>query len=85
MVLVKAVTRNKGGPRPLQAPLDKLLSSHSGGRHESNTPYLVNMVLNASTETIRLIRDEEKGVWRWGGVGGGGGDYIAIATLSPPE
>ena len=24
-----------------------------------------------------------KGVWRWWG--GGGGDYIPIATLSPPE
>ena len=35
-----------------------------------------------STETIRLIRDGEKG----GGYGGGGeGDYIPIATLSPPE
>ena len=41
------------------------------------------MVLITSTETIRLIRDGEKGV--------GGmevleeGSYIAIATLSPPE
>ena len=40
-----------------------------------------------STETIRLIRDGEKG----GGGGQGGmevgveGDYIPIATLSPPE
>ena len=41
-----------------------------------------------STETIRLIRDGGNGV----GVGGYGlmevgeeGDYIAIATLSPPE
>ena len=37
-----------------------------------------------STETIRLIRDGEKG----GGGGmevGGEGDYIPIATLSPPE
>ena len=41
------------------------------------------------TETIRLIRDGEKG---WGVGGGGGcmevggeGDYIPIATLSPPE
>ena len=33
---------------------------------------------------MRLIRDGEKGVWRWGG-GGGKGDYIPIATLSPPE
>ena len=34
------------------------------------------------TETTRLIRDEEKG----GGVEGGEeGDYIRIATLSPPE
>ena len=42
-----------------------------------------------STETIRLIRDGEKG-WGggWGGGGtemGRGGDYIPIATLSPPE
>ena len=42
------------------------------------------MVLNVHTETIRLIRDGEKG-------GGGGmevgkdGDYIPNATLSPPE
>ena len=38
-----------------------------------------------STETTRLIRDGEK---REGGmeVGGrGGGNYIPIATLSPPE
>ena len=37
-----------------------------------------------STETIRLIRDGEKGegVWRWGPEEG---DYIPIATLSPPE
>ena len=66
MVLVKAVTRNKRGPRPMQVPLEKLLSSQSGGRHESNTPYLVT-----STETVRHIRDGEKGggekgVWRWG-------------------
>ena len=41
-----------------------------------------------STETVRLISDGEKGgkgVWRWGGGGGGEGDYIPIATLSPPE
>ena len=37
-----------------------------------------------STETIRLIRDEEKG--EEGGMEvGGDGDYIPIATLSPPE
>ena len=37
-----------------------------------------------STETVRLIRDGEKG---GGGVmeEGGEGDYIPIATLSPPE
>ena len=37
-----------------------------------------------STETIRLIRDGEKG----GGGGtevGGEVDYIPVATLSPPE
>ena len=37
-----------------------------------------------STETIRLIRDGEKG-----GEGGmevrGEGDYLPVATLSPPE
>ena len=26
-----------------------------------------------------------KGVWSWGGGGGVEGDYIPIATLSPPE
>ena len=38
-----------------------------------------------STETVRLIRNGEKGgkgVWRWRG---GEGGYITIATLSPPE
>ena len=40
------------------------------------------MVLK-STENIRLIRDGEKGE---GGMEvGGEGDYIPIATLSPPE
>ena len=42
------------------------------------------MVLNVHTETIRLIRDGEKrgkGAWRWEAEG----DYIPIATLSPPE
>ena len=34
-----------------------------------------------STETVRLIRDGEKGCM----VVGGEGDYIPIATLSPPE
>ena len=37
-----------------------------------------------STEAIGLVRDGEnwgKGVWRWGEEG----DYIPIATLSPPE
>ena len=37
-----------------------------------------------STETIRLIRDGEKGVRECGG-GGRGRIYILIATLSPPE
>ena len=38
-----------------------------------------------STETIRLIRDGDKeGEVVWGG-GGEEGDYIPIATLSPPE
>ena len=35
-----------------------------------------------STETVRFIRDGEKG----GGMEvGGEGDYIPVATLSPPE
>ena len=33
------------------------------------------------TETTRLIRDGEKGVWR----AKEDGDYIPIATLSAPE
>ena len=37
-----------------------------------------------TTETTRLIRDGEKGGKGYGG-GGGEGDYIPIATLSPPE
>ena len=37
-----------------------------------------------STETIRLIRDREKGV-KWGMEVGEGGDYIPVTTLSPPE
>ena len=46
------------------------------------------------TETIRLIRDGEKGVWRWGERRETvqstmeveeEGDYIPIATLSPSE
>ena len=49
-----------------------------------NTQHL--MVLITSTETIRLIRDGEKG---GRGNGGGGGEreiiIIPIATLSPPE
>ena len=38
----------------------------------------------SSTETVRLIRDGEKGggVWRWAERDG---DYVPIATLSPPE
>ena len=44
-----------------------------------------------STQTLRLIRDGEKGggggrMEMAGVVGGGGaGDYIPIATLPPPE
>ena len=42
-----------------------------------------------STETIRLMRDVEKGGGVREGDGGGGGeregDYTPIATLSPPE
>ena len=41
----------------------------------------VIMVLNV-TETIRLIRDGEKGR---GMEVGAEGDYIPVATLSPPE
>ena len=41
------------------------------------------MVLNVHRNLIRLIRDGEKGE---GGMEvGGEGDYIPIATLSPPE
>ena len=40
------------------------------------------MVLNLSTETIRLIRDEGEGGME---VARGEEDYIPIATLSPPE
>ena len=39
-----------------------------------------------STETIRLIRDGEKGGGGGRGMAVGGEvDYILIATLSPPE
>ena len=37
-----------------------------------------------STETIRFIRDGKKG-GKGGMEVGGEGDYIPIATLSPPE
>ena len=53
------------------------------------------VLLVTSTETIRLIRDGEKGCGGGGGGGGGGGeegmevggegDHIPIATLSPPQ
>ena len=49
----------------------------------STLTQLLNYVVLKSTETIRLIRDGEKG--------GGGmavaeeGDYTPIATLPPPE
>ena len=36
-----------------------------------------------STETVRLIRVGKKGGRGYGG--GGEGEYIPIATLSPPE
>ena len=42
------------------------------------------MVLITSTETVRLIRDGEKGEEGVMEVGGEG-DYIPIAALSPPE
>ena len=38
-----------------------------------------------STETIRLIRDGEKGEGGMEVEGGVAGDYIPIATLSPLE
>ena len=38
-----------------------------------------------STETVRLIRDREKGGGGGGMEVGAEGDYIPIATLSPPE
>ena len=37
-----------------------------------------------STETVRLIRDGEKG-GKGGTKVGGEGDYIPVAKLSPPE
>ena len=37
-----------------------------------------------STETVRLIRDGETG-WGGGIEVGEEGDYIPVATLSPPE
>ena len=43
--------------------------------------YVSKMV--PSTETIRLIRNGEK--WGRGYEVGGEGDYIPVATLSPPE
>ena len=51
------------------------------GLHDGSTWCLT------STETTRLTRDGQKGVGRGmeGGEGGGEGDYIPIATLSPPE
>ena len=44
----------------------------------------VNMVLNIP-ETIRLIRDREKVGGESMERGGEEGDYIPIATLSPPK
>ena len=38
-----------------------------------------------STETVRLIMDGEKEGRGYRGGGEGEGDYIPIATLSPPE
>ena len=38
-----------------------------------------------STETARFIMDGEKKGWGGGYGGGGEGDCIPIATLSPPE
>ena len=44
---------------------------------------IVDMVLNVHrNHKAYHSRDGGKGVWRWGG--GGEGDYIPIATLSPP-
>ena len=44
------------------------------------------MVLNVhrNCQAYYNMRDREKGVWSLGG-GGRGGDYIPVATLSPPE
>ena len=48
-----------------------------------STDHKHGSVLLTSTETIRFISDEEK---REGGMEvGEEGDYIPIATLSPPE
>ena len=55
--------------------------------HEHSEMMYVSTMLNV--HTIRLIRDGEKCVCVWGGGGGmevgGEGDYIPIATLSPPN
>ena len=53
---------------------------HRKGRIKTDFAKLVNMVLNVHR---RLIRDGEKG--RRGMEVGEEGDYIPIATLSPPE
>ena len=45
--------------------------------------FQVNMVLNVHRNyKASSRRGGGEGVWRWGG---GEGDYILIATLSPPE
>ena len=43
------------------------------------------MVLNVHRKPIRLVRDGEKGRGKGGMEVGGEGDYIPIATLSPPR
>ena len=43
--------------------------------------YVAALSLLIYTETMRLIRDGEKGVWRWGERE----TIIPVATLSPPE
>ena len=42
-------------------------------------------ILSHQSETIRLVRDKEKEGAGGGLEVGGEGDYIPIATLSPPE
>ena len=41
-----------------------------------------NVSVGSDGQSYKTTSTDHKGVWRWGG---GGRDYIPIATLSPPE